>query len=659
MWRRFLIGISIVLFIVVGYSIVNVIEPGYAEIPSVKQTLNHPIKHQMNDITGYDIWGLALSEEEAGKLHEKDLTLHNGAVKIDESFINEGRKLFFNETFNNEEYITDVLGVLDGPLSVGNIAKAVLSARKEGTDNLKVEIAKDAVVGGRHFKKGEMIETGLDVPKGGFAPLGMPIKFKDGRLKAGITCAACHATVDRDLGLVIEGAPNANFDAGLLLALASNSTAYFTNTAVDADKLKAYIEEEEWMKEKESKGEYIALPNVEKMEEAVDRDLLTWSKGNFDSTMDLVNNPSQIPDSFTLGDHPYGWNGFASVGSFKGLTALNNNVHAQNSDLLAQADQSEALFEIDKERYIGTILQNAANPEFRYHHQREKGPADWLSQIDDNDTVPGFNDMIRPPTYPNVSLFTPNGTVIGSEGHTVLEELNAISAYQNALKPPLENESSYSATERKGREVFTKAGCITCHAGEARTNHLIIPVEELRTEPSRALAFKDAQSLTMEPWFYPLDTPIPVPEDVEKIKIPTNHLDKKQVELSLAYHSNGGYKVKGLVGLKYSAPYLHEGGVSIGTDVSTQIGLAGTFEKGIEPDPYNSLLAMIDRELREKVVTANKQSRKLQASHSTGEGHMYWVDQKSGFSKEEQDALIQYLLSIDLDKERKIDVDDK
>lgn len=129
-------------------------------------------------------------------------------------------------------FITDVLGILDGPLSVLNVGKAVLAARKEGTDNLKVELAEDAVIGGRSFKKGDIVETGLDVPKGAFAPLGMPITFSDGRIKAGISCAACHATVDRDTGKIIEGAPNANFDGGLMVALASNSAAYFTNTDV-------------------------------------------------------------------------------------------------------------------------------------------------------------------------------------------------------------------------------------------------------------------------------------------------------------------------------------------------------------------------------------------------------------------------------------------
>ncbi|GAE24709.1 hypothetical protein JCM9140_657 [Halalkalibacter wakoensis JCM 9140] len=657
MRKRFIIGIVIAALFVAIYAGLEYFEPGYAVNPSEEITINHPLAYEMNDVYGYDIWGLSLSMNEANELMKDEegrdmLSLHNGAVKVDESLVKEGRDLFYEETFNNEEYITDVLGILDGPLSVINIGKAVLQARGEGTDNLKVELAEDAVIGGRSFKKGELIETGLDVPKGAFAPLGMPLKFSDGRLKAGISCAACHATVDRETGKVIEGAPNANMNAGLLLALATNSTAYFTNTDVDAQKIQSFIDEQDWMKEKErGKENFVALPDKEKVEDAVDRALLAWPRGNFDSTMDLENNPTQIPDSFTLGDHPYGWNGFASIGPFKGLTALNNNVHAQNSDLLAQADQSDELFEIDKERYIGILLQNAPNENYRYHQEREEKPSELLARVDHNKTVFGFNDMIRPPTYPNISLFTPNGTVIGSEGHTVLEELNALSAYQNTLKPP-SDVSSYSVTEATGREVFNRAGCVSCHAGRARTNNKVIPNAVVGSETSRAKAFEDSVKLLEEPWFYTLDTPIPIPEDAKRVKIPMNHLDEEQVDLVLAKGNEGGYKVKGLVGLKFSPPYLHDGGVAVGSELS-EVGLSGTLEKGIKPDPYNSLLALIDRDLRQKVVDANKSSESLQHAHSTGEGHEYWVDEKNDFTKEEQHALIQYLMAIDLEKEKR------
>jgi hypothetical protein len=67
-----------------------------------------------------------------------------------------------------------------------------------------------------------------------------------------------------------------------------------------------------------------------------------------------------------LKGHPYGWSGHAMADPFKGISTFNNNVHAQNSDSLSQSEVSRELFGIDKEVYIGTVLQNAANPKFRY-----------------------------------------------------------------------------------------------------------------------------------------------------------------------------------------------------------------------------------------------------------------------------------------------------
>ncbi|WP_157077445.1 hypothetical protein [Robertmurraya korlensis] len=55
-----------------------------------------------------------------------------------------------------------------------------------------------------------------------------------------------------------------------------------------------------------------------------------------------------------------------AAGPFKGLTAFSHNVHSQNSDSLSQSEISKALFEIDNEVYLGPILQNSADPNFRY-----------------------------------------------------------------------------------------------------------------------------------------------------------------------------------------------------------------------------------------------------------------------------------------------------
>src|SRR5690606_26761276 len=167
----------------------------------------------------------------------------------------------------------------------------------------------------------------------------MPIKFSEGKIKVGVSCAACHATVDPQTNQVLEGVPNKDLNAGLLMALATNSAAYFTHA--DVKDLTPYVSDDA-RTVPTSDGLTAALPDPEKLEAAVDAVFAKWPPGNFDSTIDLESNPAQIPDSFTKGDHPYGWSGFAAAGPFHGLSAFSNNVHAQNSDSLGQAENSRA-----------------------------------------------------------------------------------------------------------------------------------------------------------------------------------------------------------------------------------------------------------------------------------------------------------------------------
>lgn len=644
---------AFVILLVIGVISSFFIVPEYAYMPSEESIVAQSEKGLQGLQAGkhptFDLWGKSISEQEAQQMlrtakGREKLSAEQGAVAIDEDLLRLGRQDFYTETFGNEVFITDILGILEGALTFPTLAKAIVQLKGQGTTNLQVELAKEVKIGKQTFKKGEKVDTGLDVAKGAFTPLGMPISFSAGRVKVGISCAACHATVDRDTKMVVEGAPNTDINAGLLLALATNSTAYFTNT--DIDNLKKYMTDSK-RTIINSEGKKSRLPDPETLEKAVDEILIKWPRGNFDSTMDLESNPAQIPDSFTLGDHPYGWSGFAVAGPFKGLSSLNNNVHAQNSDLLSQSEQSNELFNIDKEVYIGTILQNAANSKYRFDHEKGESPSKFFSSIRPYPDVPGVNEMIKPPTFPNLSLFTPNGTVISSPGFNVGEQINAMSAWQNTLAPPEPNMKVDQVTIDLGREVFTRAGCISCHAGQHFTNNKVISVKELGTEPSRAKAFKDTEKLMKEPLIYSPDTPVPIPEGAKILRVPTDHLDPEQIKLALAYgDSPGGYKVKSLIGLYWTAPYLHDGGVAVGPNQETQLGMAGTLLKGVIPDPENSLKALVDKVLRQKVISANQASEELQEVHVQGIGHEYWVDSSTGFTEEEQGALIKYLLML-------------
>jgi hypothetical protein len=183
----------------------------------------------------YDLWGRSFTEDESrALLRESDgaLSPAAGAVKIDDELLDLGKKSFYEETFGNEIPLTDVVGVIDGPLTAAAVAKAIVALGGKGSSNLRVALASDATVGGRQFREGEVVDTGLDVAKGAIQPLGMVITW-EGHVRAGITCALCHSTVDEETNEVVHGAPNADLRAGLILALATNSAAFFTHTDVD------------------------------------------------------------------------------------------------------------------------------------------------------------------------------------------------------------------------------------------------------------------------------------------------------------------------------------------------------------------------------------------------------------------------------------------
>lgn len=551
-----------------------------------------------------------------------------------------GRKAFYGQSFGNEAFLTDVSGLLDGPLTLGNFARAVLRLGGRGTGNLQVAVARTVTVGGRTFEKGTVVDTGIDVPRGAWVPLGLPLRLSRRGLQVGIACAACHATVARDSGRVIEGAPNADFNAGVLVALASNSAAYFTHTGV-AD-LTPFLTDASRQVPAAGGGE-VTLPDPAALEAAVDATLLRWPPGAFDATSDLQANPTRIPHSFTRGNHPYGWSGFAAAGLQQGLEAFNNNAHA---DPLAVADLAPALFGLDREQYLGTLLQNAARRRYRFVPASGRRPSAFFGRVDPTPGAPGVSQMLRPPTWPRITLMAPDGLFLASPGTRVGQQAAALAAWQNTLAPPALPAAAGAATLARGRAAFARAGCLACHAGAAGTSNRVVPAPEVGTDPTRATALRATERLFAPPATYAEGTPVPVPPGALTEAVPTAHLDPAQLRLGWAHGgSPGGYKIPGLTGLAWRAPYLHDGGVAVGGDRQGQVGVAATLGRGIAPDPAESLRALLDRELRGRVIAANRAAG-LPAVHVTGEGHRYWADAAAGFSRAEQAALIAYLLAF-------------
>jgi len=657
-FRKFFIILLAVIFLL-GFWIYQ-IDITLPKTPNLNKTYTPDTQATAQELGSYDLLGKVVSKDAAASLLETEkgkqqLSADNGAVAITQDLIELGRDAFYTETFGNEFFLTDVTGVLDGPLNIGNLTKAIASLGGKHTTNLQVTLDRDMTVGDRPFKKGDILNTGLDVPAGSVFPLGISTHINHGKIRVGITCAACHAAVDKDSGRILEGAPNNDLDTGLILALASNSAAWFRQTGVNP--LTVRGEGTTYIK---ADNQETHLPNAQALENAVDEALLTWPAGNFDSTGDNKNNPSQNPSSYTFAAYPYGWSGNASIGWFHGLTTLNSNVHGTNSDLTTGADASQQLLGIDKETYLGVILQNSANLAFRLPAGAK--PSEFLQKIDPTPGTPAINEVIKMPGFPKGSPFILDGLMASSPGQPVAAQLNGMSAFQNTLAPP-PVETRDLATLQRGAAIFTKAGCVECHSGRYFTNNHVIAEGEIKSQPSRAKAQAAFAQNFVKPQTYPSSVSVPLPKNPPVLDVPKDITAESDYKLAFAIGNSGGYKVPSLIGLHVTAPYLHDGGVAAskkalqedtnGYKVAqiNQLGIAGTLLNGILPDPSASLRSLVDRNLRRQVVLANHAQPDLQKSNVDGSGHNYWVDKQAGFTTQEQSDLIEFLLSLDDDPE--------
>jgi hypothetical protein len=340
------------------------------------------------------------------------------------------------------------------------------------------------------------------------------------------------------------------------------------------------------------------------------------------------------------------------------LTTLNNNVHAVNSDPTTGAYFSKYLLGMDQETMLGTMLQNAASGRFRLPDGAK--PSEFLEKGDPTPGTPGLNQVVRMPGFPKGSLFIVDGLLANSPGKPLGSQVNGMSAYQNTLAPPPYPAQVEQSTLQRGAAVFANANCAQCHSGRYFTNHDVIPIEEVKSQPSRASALAKLPPAMVPPETYPPNIRVPLPTEPKILSIPTDITPQHNQELAYASNNNGGYKVQNLVGLYVTAPYLHDGGVAATATALQQeadgsysvanpdeMGLAGTAVQNRKPDPEASLRVLLDRQLRDIAVTANRQNPDLQMIHADGSGHEYWVDAKAGFSPEDQTALIQFLLAID------------
>ncbi|WP_246275508.1 di-heme oxidoredictase family protein [Brasilonema bromeliae] len=519
----------------------------------------------------------------------------------------------------------------------------------------------------RTFPKGTVVNTGLKVEKGRNFPIGFTSKVD-------VTCALCHATLS-DKSERLAGVPNGELAIPLLVALSPNTAAGFARLNFNPldpqykGNGKTILD---------SKNNLVELPDPNKFEQAFDDAVLDVPFGNFESSPDSINNTTQIPSAFTFKNHPYLADGQFAVGPFAGLSAINNAVHSSEINLLAASQLSAATLNIDPEVYIGTFLQNAVDPNLRLPEGNPVKPSEWLRQVAPNVTQAELEDQVPAPgtgSPPNLrpSLVTYNGLVFSPNtgnpddvaSGTFLFANNAMSAFQNSLVPPAnrtpENRQALNTgSVRRGAKVFAQAKCATCHIAPFFTDNKIHPIEEIGTNSARAKSRLKLNDLLVPPQLYTFNTAVPITSNAEVLDVPTDGISDSPTTLPKGILPNGGYKTTSLLGLSFSAPYLHDGGVAVragGLRVNENgsftvvdpsgLGLTGTLSQGLPADPASSLRALVDRDLRALVVTANKAYPPLVRSNLDGTGHDFYVDRQAGFNPNQQTDLINFLLALD------------
>jgi hypothetical protein len=625
-------------------------------------------------IGNYDYFGESLTPEQAAQLvSQKGLNPQDpvsyqriGAVHITQQLIDRGEDIFFNRKIGDTFGLQRVFGFGLGITRVApEVAKAIVNLQGKPTSNLQITLLKDLKLGSRTFSKGSVLPTGLDIEAGGILPIGL-------KLTGDLSCAICHAVVS-PTGKRLKGVPNSDLAIPFLIALAPNSAAGFARLNFNPLDPKYQGNGKTII---DSTGQLVKLPDPQKFEAAFDDAVLDVPFGNFESSPDTINNTTQIPSVFTFKSGPYLPDGQFAVGPFGGLSGQTNSVYSSEINLLAAAQLSAATIGIDPEVYLGTTLQNAADPRLRLPKGAPVKPSQWLRQVAPNPKQAELEDQIPAPgtgSYPMLqpSIFTYNGLVLSPNTSSLdrakgpfLFGMNAIAAWENSLVPPPnkspENQQALASNSvQNGGKIFEQ-NCATCHVPPFFTDNKIHPISEIGTNPARAQSRIGINDLLVPPKLYTFNTPVPVPANAEVLDVPTEGISDSPTTLPKGILPDGGYKTPSLRGLYLSAPYLHDGGVAVRADAiqvaqdgsfalvdPTGLGLPGTLSQGIPADSASSLRALVDSQLRAQVIATNQAYPPLVRSNLDGKGHDFYIDASTGFSPTQQRDLINFLLALD------------
>jgi len=637
------------------------------------------------EMGSYDEMGTLRTADEARALvvdagldpEVEDSYLRLGLVELSEERIITGRDLFLQGQLGDPFAVSNILSfaqefgksTLESALDsfdaandpngtnafLRDVLLTSLVRPKEATTNLKVTLSRDLKLGTQTIPAGTVMRTGLDVAAGNLTPVGF-----DG---GSVSCAICHASVDPNTGLQVVGRPNTDLDIALFLALSPNSASSF---------LKVNASEFDPMDPRyprtgrriiDSNNEMVTLPDPIAFEAAYDDFLLSVPKGSFDAGPDSLTSPARIPDNFVFGEGGMGWDGGFQIGPFAGVTAFSSAVHAFELSLIGPFFSPEDVSGVDPEVLLGTMLQNAADPDLRIPDDVK--PSEWLNQ-----NFPGAERerLATLPSFPDPDLFSLNGQIFAPPGERVLESANALAAFQATLNvPPNRSTENFLNTltgaVARGAEVFRAANCANCHAPPFFTNGEIIASDVIGTNDVRGKARNALVGRLVEAQLPSFDQLMPLGPNPTMLDLPPAPGMNDNLSLPPGLDTGaGGYKVTALRGAYFNAPYLHDAGVAVHPNAlainadgsytildENGIGVPGTSAIAEPVDPAHSLRALLDRDLRAILIANNAADERLQTMNVEGKGHDFFVDPAAGFTYQQQTDLIAFLLSLDDD----------
>jgi hypothetical protein len=320
--------------------------------------------------------------------------------------------------------------------------------------------------------------------------------------RVGVTCAWCHSRsddrIDAGVGRRVDGVPNARLASGEVLAWGERSRAYLPFVNVS----------------RAGSGAVVVLDAADaaRLEDAVDAALRSWPRGQADILPDGVGNPTDVPSLFLVRSHgPYLWDG-----SFSGAEDVSQYFATVVMDPTVLATPPGRAFLTDGPFWpVGDSLSRA----YQGVLEEIDPEADWPRAA-----------IFR------ASIFKLFHDALDAKFRVNRDDIKALTVFLGGVLPPEQSLPDERVID-SGRRVFRRSGCNECHLEGRGAGGAVVPLGTLVAGYGE-------------------------PRDATVAENPGMGYDDR-IALTPGEDSiaRRGYKVPSLLGLRWSAPYLHDGSV--------------------------------------------------------------------------------------------------